>query len=151
MSEKNPGLSAEEKAAAKARAAELRAEARAKKAEDKLAAEAQAYDDALAATEGLDRELMLALGEIVAEVAPQLTRKTMYGMPAWARDGKTIFFFQPALKFKTRYPTLGFDAAAPLDDGEFWPTSFALTGMGPATRRRIAELVRQAAQPLPAS
>ena len=67
------------------------------------------------------------LDEVVSEVAPDLDPKTYYGFPAYARDGKIVVFFQPASKFKTRFGTLAFDEAANLDDGEMWPTAFAVT------------------------
>ena len=78
------------------------------------------------------------------ETAPELTPKTWYGMPAYARDGKIVCFFQAASKFKARYATLGFDESANLDDGSMWPVSYALTRLTPANEARIAELVKQA-------
>jgi uncharacterized protein YdhG (YjbR/CyaY superfamily) len=70
--------------------------------------------------------------------------KTWYGMPAYARDGKIVCFFQAADKFKARYATFGFDAEANLDEGTMWPTSWALTGLTPAEEARISELVKKA-------
>lgn len=145
MSEKNPGLSAEEKAAAKARAAELRAAAKRAKDADKAAAEAQDCADAIAGMEGKDRELAERVASIVVEVAPELTAKTWYGMPTWARDGKAAVFFKPAAKFKARYATLGFEQGALLDEGLMWATDRALLDIDDAVAAEIAALVRKAA------
>jgi uncharacterized protein YdhG (YjbR/CyaY superfamily) len=82
---------------------------------------------------------------IVKEHAPTLTSRTWYGMPAYARDGKIICFFQPADKFKGRYATLGFNDDARLDDGSMWPTSWALTELTAANEAKIAALVKKAA------
>lgn len=99
----------------------------------------------VAEMEGLDRELAEKLHAIVKVVAPGLSPKTWYGMPAYANaDGKIVCFFTAAGKFKTRYATFGFNEAAKLDDGSMWPTSFALTGLGAAEEKRIADLVRKA-------
>jgi uncharacterized protein YdhG (YjbR/CyaY superfamily) len=76
--------------------------------------------------------------------APELEPKTWYGMPAWARKGKVVCFFQPGSKFKARYATLGFQDEARLDDGTMWPTSWALTDLTPADERLIATLVTRA-------
>ena len=76
--------------------------------------------------------------------ARQSSPKTWYGMPAYARDGEVVCFFQSAQKFKTRYATFGFSDKANLDDGNMWPTSFALTKLTKADEKRIAELVKQA-------
>jgi uncharacterized protein YdhG (YjbR/CyaY superfamily) len=84
--------------------------------------------------------------ELVAENAPQLTPKTWYSQPAYANtEGKVILFVQSAAKFKTRYCTLGFSEDAQLDDGQMWPTSFAVTEITPAVETRIAELILRAA------
>ncbi len=82
---------------------------------------------------------------IVKASAPDLAPKTWYGMPAYARDGKVVCFFQAADKFKARYATLGFSDEAKLDDGAMWPTAFALTKLTAADEKRIGELVKQAA------
>ena len=84
------------------------------------------------------------LHEIVTDNAPDLFPKTWYGMPAYARDGKVICFFQAASKFDVRYATLGFQHDANLDDGAMWPTSFALKELTAAAEARIAELVKRA-------
>ena len=145
MSEKNPGLSADERAAAKARTAELRAEAKRAKGAEKTAAELKDCVDAIEAMDGLDAQLAQTIHRVVAEHAPQLTARTWYGMPAYALDGKVILFFQAAAKFKARYATLGFDGAAALDEGLMWPTAYALTGMDSEIEARITALVRRAA------
>ena len=78
------------------------------------------------------------------EVAPQLTPRTWYGMPGYAKDGKVLCFFTAAEKFKGRYATLGFNDVAQLDDGSMWPTAFALTAVGKAEEKAIAELITKA-------
>ena len=92
-----------------------------------------------------DRSLAERVHEIVMASAPALAPKTWYGMPAYALDGKTICFFQAATKFKVRYATFGFQPDAKLDDGDMWPTSFALIELTPDTEARLTELVRRAA------
>ena len=84
------------------------------------------------------------LHRVITTVAPNLTPRTWYGMPAYARDGKVVCFFQSADKFKSRYATFGFSDEANLDDGAMWPTSFALKELNAADEARIAELVRKA-------
>jgi uncharacterized protein YdhG (YjbR/CyaY superfamily) len=138
------GFSAAEREAMKQRAAELRAEGRqgAKKA-DAL----QAVLDRIASMAPQDRALAERVHATVLENAPQLWPKTWYGMPAYANaDGKVVVFFQDAGKFEARYATLGFQDTAHLDDGEMWPTSFALIGWSPAVEQRVASLVRAAAR-----
>ncbi len=139
---KSDGFTADERAAMKARAQELKAEAKANKnradgERDLLAA--------IAAMESPDRALAEGIHTIVSAAAPDLWPKTWYGMPAYARDGKVICFFQAAEKFKARYATLGFQHDAKLDDGVMWPTSFAVTELNAATKTRISALVKQAA------
>ncbi len=92
-----------------------------------------------------DRVLGERLHAIVKANAPALSPKLWYGMPAYARDGKIVCFFQSAQKFKTRYATLGFMHEANLDDGDLWPTAFALKKLNPAEEARIGELVKKAA------
>jgi uncharacterized protein YdhG (YjbR/CyaY superfamily) len=94
---------------------------------------------------GPDRVTAERLHAIITASAPGLWPKLWYGMPAYARDGKVVCFFQPAQKFKTRYSTLGFSDEADLDDGSMWPTSYALTELTKADEARIAELVGRAA------
>jgi uncharacterized protein YdhG (YjbR/CyaY superfamily) len=92
-----------------------------------------------------ERELAEKVHAIVRSVAPDLTPRTWYGMPAYANeDGKVVCFFQGAAKFKARYSTLGFNDAAKLDAGAMWPTTFALAKLGPAEEKKIAALVKKA-------
>ena len=136
------GFSAAERAAMKERAAELRAEGKkgAKKA-DAL----QAVLDSIAAMAPEDRALAERVHVAVTETAPELAPKTWYGMPAYANaDGKIVVFFQDAGKFNYRYATLGFQDVANLDDGDMWPTAYALHQWSPAVETRIIELVRAA-------
>jgi uncharacterized protein YdhG (YjbR/CyaY superfamily) len=92
-----------------------------------------------------DRAIAARIHELVLAAAPQLAPRTFYGMPAYAKDGKVICFFQSASKFKVRYSTLGFQPDARLDEGEMWPVAYALTSLTAAGERRIAELVKKAA------
>lgn len=143
---RNEGFSAEEKAAMKARAAELRA-ARAKvvKADPE-----GAFRKAVAELPEPEKTLAERLDVLVRAAAPTLEPKTFYGMPAWALPGKTgkvVCFFQAASKFKVRYNTFGFQEAAKLDEGTFWPTAYALTGLTPAVAKQLSALVRQATHP----
>lgn len=133
-------FSAEEKAAMKEAAAEAR-RAKAKASKDD---ERQACLDKIAAMAPADRALAERVHEIITAAAPSLDVKTWYGMPAYARDGKVVAFFQDAGKFKARYATLGFQDAATLDEGTFWATSFALTAIDDDVAARIEELVRRA-------
>lgn len=92
-----------------------------------------------------DRAIAERIHAIVQANAPELTPRTYYGMPAYARDGKTVCFFQPSGKFKSRYSTIGFEQAANLDEGSMWPTAWALTELTKADETKIAELVKKAA------
>ena len=92
-----------------------------------------------------DRAIAARVHEIVRATAPGLVPRTFYGMPAYAKDGKVICFFQAKSKFKVRYSTLGFQPDARLDEGEMWPVAYALTSLTAAGERRIAELVKKAA------
>lgn len=144
MATKSEGLSADERAAVKQRAAELRAEEKAGKTRE---AGEKAIREAIAALPDDDRALAEGIDRIVKDVAPQLVPKTWYGFPAYAdADGKIVVFFKPASKFKTRFPTLGFEEAAQLDDGDMWATSFALLALTPETEKRVAEQIRKAAR-----
>ena len=136
------GFSAEERAAMKERAQELKAQARADN--DKAEGE-KAVLAAIAAMQEPDRGMATRLHALVTASAPGLAPTTFYGMPAYARDGKVVCFFQSGLKFKTRYSTFGFQDAANLDDGALWPVSFALTELTAAVEARIAALVKKAA------
>ncbi|MET7422624.1 DUF1801 domain-containing protein [Dactylosporangium sp. NPDC005555] len=139
--EKYDGFSTEERGAMKDRAKELRSTAR-------RGAKADAEGEVLAKIAEMsdsDRALAGRLHAIVKDSAPTLTPKLWYGMPAYARDGKVVCFFQSAAKFKTRYAVLGFSDEAALDDGTMWPTYFALTTLTAADEARIAALLKQAA------
>lgn len=98
----------------------------------------------IAEMEDADRVMAERLHVLVSEAAPELTAKTWYGMPAYAKDGKVVMFFKPAAKFKARYATLGFSDSAALDDGSMWPTEFALTRLTTADEARVVALVKQA-------
>ena len=132
------GFTAEERAAMKERAGELKA-ARAGKADgesDVLAKIAEMPEK--------DRAMAERLHAIVKASAPALSPRTWYGMPAYAKDGNVVCFFQNARKFKTRYATFGFSDKANLDEGAMWPTSFALKELTAAEEKRIAALVKKA-------
>jgi uncharacterized protein YdhG (YjbR/CyaY superfamily) len=131
------GWSPEERAAAKAYAQELKAEARG--ANDEKAAL-----EAIDAMPPKDRAMGKRIHAIVKAAAPDLAPKTWYGMPAYAKDGKVICFFQSADKFKARYATFGFNDDANLDVGSMWPTSWALTKLTAADEKKIAALVKKA-------
>jgi uncharacterized protein YdhG (YjbR/CyaY superfamily) len=142
MPTKTEGFSAEERAAMKERAAELRAEGKkgAKKADG-----LKAVLDRIAQMSPEDRELAERVHVTVTTNAPDLAPKTWYGMPAYANEaGKVVVFFKDAGKFGQRYATVGFEEAANLDDGELWPTSYALTKWTPAVQKKLAALVRSA-------
>jgi uncharacterized protein YdhG (YjbR/CyaY superfamily) len=101
---------------------------------------------AIAKLSKAEQPMVNRLHEIVMENAPTLAPKTWYGMPAWAgADGKAVVFFTPASKFKERYATLGFNQGAKLDDGNMWPTSWALLKLGASEEKQIAALVKKAA------
>jgi uncharacterized protein YdhG (YjbR/CyaY superfamily) len=142
MDQRFGGFSAEEKAAMKERARELKAESgRGARSNTDGESEVLAKIAEMAET---DRQTAQRLHELVKASAPALSAKTWYGMPAYALDGKVICFFQDAKKFKSRYATLGFSDAANLDEGDMWPTSFALKELTPAVEERIAALIRKA-------
>ena len=133
-------LTEEERAAIKDRAAELKAAGRGSGKNNGGARPAR--EDRRDGPE--DRAIAERLRAIIADAAPGLTPKTWYGMPAWARDGKVVCFFQPAQKFKTRYATFGFDEQANLDDGAMWPTTYALTKLGEAEEAALTALIKKA-------
>ncbi len=138
---KSAGFSDEERAAMKERSKEFKAEARASK--DRAAGEADVLAK-IAEMPEPDRIMAERIHEIVKVSAPELSPKTWYGMPAYAKDGKIVCFFQAADKFKARYATFGFDQEAHLDEGTMWPTSYALTKLTAADEATIASLVKQA-------
>jgi uncharacterized protein YdhG (YjbR/CyaY superfamily) len=133
------GFTAEERAAMKERAQELKAEAR--KADGESAVLAK-----IAEMPEPDRAMAERLHAIVKASAPVLSPKTWYGMPAYAKDGKVVCFFQSADKFKSRYATFGFSDEANLDEGAMWPTSFALKELTAADEARIGALVRKSVE-----
>jgi uncharacterized protein YdhG (YjbR/CyaY superfamily) len=135
------GFTDAEKAAMKERAKELKKEERANR---KRAEGEKDLLEKIAEMPKADRVLAEKVHEIVTATAPELWPKTWYGMPAYARDGKVICFFQSADKFDARYATLGFQDTANLDDGNMWPTSFALMKLTAAEEKKIAALVKQA-------
>lgn len=140
-SQQSEGFSAQERAAMKERAKELKAEARASKNK------AQGESDLLAKIAEMpepDRTMAARIHELVKANVPDLAPKTWYGMPAYTRDGKVICFFQSAQKFEARYCTFGFNDAANLDDGNMWPTTFALKALTPAEEEKIVALIRKA-------
>ncbi len=137
-------FTAEERAAMKDRAQELKADSR----RGGRAGKADGESDLLAKIAEMqksDRVMAERIHAIVKETAPELTPKTWYGMPAYAKDGNVLCFFRSAQKFKTRYATFGFSDKANLDDGDMWPTDFALKEMTAATEKKIAALVKKAA------
>jgi uncharacterized protein YdhG (YjbR/CyaY superfamily) len=136
MTERKPakkGFTAEERAAMKERARELKGAAG---ESDVLAKIAEMPEP--------DRVMAERLHALIKDSAPALAPRTWYGMPAYAKDGKVVCFFQSAQKFKTRYATLGFSEQANLDEGAMWPTSYALTELTADVEARISELVKQA-------
>jgi uncharacterized protein YdhG (YjbR/CyaY superfamily) len=137
------GFTDEERAAIKARAQELKTETRRGRRADKAEGE-RAVLAKLAELPEPDRVLGERLHAVITASAPALSPKLWYGMPAYARDGKVVCFFQAADKFKERYATLGFSDQANLDDGAMWPTAFALTELTAADEARIGALVKQA-------
>jgi hypothetical protein len=137
------GFTAEERAAMKDHAQELKTAAR----RGPRAAKADGESDVLekiAEMQESDRVMAERLHAIIKASAPELSPKTWYGMPAYAKDGKIVCFFQPAQKFKTRYATLGFNDPANLDEGSMWPVAYALTELTAADEARIGALVKKA-------
>jgi uncharacterized protein YdhG (YjbR/CyaY superfamily) len=140
---KSKGFTDEERAAMKERAQELKAAAgrgpRADKADGESAVLAK-----IAEMQGSDRAMAKRLHAIIKASAPALSPKTWYGMPAYAKEGKVICFFQSAQKFNTRYATFGFSDAANLDEGALWPVAFALKELSAAEEAKIGKLVKRA-------
>ncbi|MFZ1911718.1 MAG: hypothetical protein WAU30_05095 [Propionicimonas sp.] len=137
MATRNDGLSADEKAAVKQAAAERRRSSAGKNGEA----------DVLAVIAGMDehdRPIAEGLHALVQRELPELTCKTWYGFPAYCKDGKTVFFYQFAGKFKTRYGHLGFQDVAQLDDGALWPTAFAILEWNDEVEARVADLIKRA-------
>jgi hypothetical protein len=141
--DKFEGFTAEERAAMKERAREMKASAR----RGPRAAKADGEGDVLAKIaemQGSDRAMAERLHDLIKSSAPELSPRTWYGMPAYAKDGKVLCFFKCAQKFNTRYATLGFSDQARLDEGTMWPTEFALTELTAADEARIGALVKKA-------
>jgi uncharacterized protein YdhG (YjbR/CyaY superfamily) len=139
---KTGGFTEEERSAMKERAQELKAEGRRGRG-----SKTDGESDVLAKIAEMpeaDRAMAERLHAIIKASAPQLAPRTWYGMPAYARDGKVVCFYQSAQKFNTRYATLGFSDAANLDDGKLWPTAFALKALTPAEEAKIVALVKKA-------
>ncbi len=130
------GFTAEERAAMKERARELKRAGKAEGESDVLAK--------IAEMQGSDRAMAKRLHAVIKAVAPDLSPRTWYGMPAYARDGKVVCFFQAAGKFKARYATFGFTDEANLDEGAMWPTAYALKELTAVEEERIAALVKKA-------
>ena len=138
------GFTDEERAAMRERAQELKAAAR----RGTRAGKADGEGDVLAKIAEMpepDRAMAERLHALIKASAPALSPRTWYGMPAYAKDGKVVCFFQSAQKFKTRYATFGFSDKANLDEGAMWPTSFALKKLTRAEEKRIAALIKKAA------
>jgi uncharacterized protein YdhG (YjbR/CyaY superfamily) len=131
---KKEGFTAEEKAAMRARARELK---------DKTDGES-AVRAAIAAMSPGDRAIAKSVHELITAAAPDLSPKTWYGMPAYAKDGKVVCFFRNAGKFKERYAMLGFNDTAKLDEGSMWPVAFAVTKLTAAGEAKIRALVKRA-------
>ena len=131
------GFTAEERAAMRERARELKAGADG-------ASDQAAVVEKIAEMPAADRVIAERVHAVIAATAPELAPRLWYGMPAWAKDGKVVCFFQSAQKFKTRYSTLGFSDQAKLDDGDMWPTGFAVKELTAAGEARIRELVKRA-------
>jgi uncharacterized protein YdhG (YjbR/CyaY superfamily) len=133
----NTSFTADEKAAMRDRARELKASA--SKADGLKELNAK-----IAAMKEPDRSLAKRIHALVMAAAPDLAPKTWYGMPAYAKDGDVVCFFQDAAKFKSRYATLGFIDKAKIDEGAMWPTSYAITTLSPADEAKITALVKKA-------
>lgn len=134
------GFSKAEREAMKQRAEELKTQ----KGGNKLAKNLDALMDAIDKLPDGDKQVAVALHQVMAEVAPDLAGRTWYGMPAYERDGDVNVFLQVTSKLGTRYSTLGFNQGARLDDGEFWPTHFAIPEMTDGVKKRMRELVERA-------
>jgi uncharacterized protein YdhG (YjbR/CyaY superfamily) len=135
-SKKTSTFTAEEKAAMKEAAKERRKKGKTDGEADVVAK--------IAEMKGSDRAMAERLHELIKGAAPELTPRTWYGMPAYAKDGKVLCYFQDAKKFKSRYATFGFSDTANLDDGSLWPVAFALKELTPAQEKKIVALVKKA-------
>jgi len=134
-----PAFTDEEKSAMKERAKEVKA------AKSGTVDDATAVLDKIAEMEDSDRALAEKVHQVITDAAPGLAPRLWYGMPAYAKDGKVLCFFQPAKKFKSRYATLGFNDVAALDDGAMWPCAYALTTLTAADEKKVRALIARAA------
>ena len=137
MAEKKDGFSAEERKAMRERAAELKAAKKGAEAEADVLAKIAEMDDA-------DRAIAEGLHALVKDLMPDVACKTWYGFPSYLKGKDIVVFYQPAAKFGTRYGTLGFNDAAALDDGDTWPTAYALTTWNAGVEKRVRALVSKA-------
>ena len=133
-----------ERAAAKETARERKRQAKRGPAEERAEGEAEVQAK-IGEMPAEDQRIATRIHEIIGKEAPAFVPRTFYGMPAYAKDGKVVCFFQSKAKFKVRYSTFGFQPDAPIDDGEMWPVAFAVTELNPRVETRITELVRKAA------
>jgi len=134
----------EERAAMQASAKERKASSKLTPGEERAAGEAEIQ----AKIDGMpepDKSMAERIHALVTTTAPEFMPKTYYGMPAYARDGKTVCFFKPKSKFKVRYATFGFQPDARIDDGEMWPVEYAVTKLTPAVEAQLVALVKKAA------
>ena len=143
INKKFKGFTDEERVAMKERIQELKVGARRGPRADKADGESAVLAKIAEMTES-DRQMAERLHAVIKASAPELSPKLWYGMPAYAKDGKVVCFFQPAQKFKARYATFGFNDAANLDDGAMWPTAFALMKLTAADEATIAAIVKKA-------
>ncbi|MDY4041284.1 MAG: hypothetical protein SOY67_04190 [Collinsella sp.] len=134
------GFSKAEQEAMKQRAEELRQERGGKKKAEWL----ETLLETIEAMPEADRTIAVMVHQVVTEVAPELSPRTWYGFPAYERAGKVLVFFQPASKFDARYGTLGFQDTAALDEGDFWPTSYAITSASDEVAEQVRALVKRA-------
>ena len=134
-----PAFTDEEKSAMKERAKEVKA------AKTGNVDDATAVLDKIAEMEDSDRALAEKVHQVITDAAPGLAPRLWYGMPAYAKEGKVLCFFQPAKKFKSRYATLGFNDVAALDDGAMWPCAYALTTLTAADEKKVRALIARAA------
>jgi len=134
----------EERAAMQESARERKATSRRGKGDDRAEGEREIRDK-IAEMPADDRAMAERIHALVTDAAPSLLPKTYYGMPAYAKDGKVICFFQTKSKFKVRYSTFGFQPDARIDDGEMWPVAFAVTKLTPSVEAQITKLVKKAA------
>ena len=140
---KYEGFTEEERAAMKERGQELKSSARRGSRKAEVDTESDVLGKIAEMTDS-DRAMAERLHAMIKLSAPGLSPKLWYGMPAYAKDGKIVCFFQPAQKFKSRYATLGFNDDANLDDGNMWPTSYALTKLTAADEKKVAALIKKA-------